>query len=96
MNLLVQDFQGDCSTFFRYKGKLFNMSREADKVEFATVTVEESLEELRAEMVKALRYGTTFVIDLWKSCPDFTSTFNHSEIFDTNIIFDRKEFLKRE
>ena len=72
------------------------MSREADKVEFATVTVEESLEELRAEMVKALRYGTTFVIDLWKSCPDFTNTFNHSEIFDTSIIFDRKKFLERD
>ena len=75
--MLVQDFQGDVATFFRYKGKLFNFSRESDKVEFGTVKLEESLEELRAEMVKALRYGSNFVIDLWKSNPDFTNTFNH-------------------
>ena len=47
-------------------------------------------------MVKALRYGSNFVIDLWKSNPDFTNTFNHPDIFDTNLIFDRQEFLKRE
>ena len=75
------------------KGKLFNFSRESDKVEFGTVTLEESLEELRSSMVMALRYGSNFVIDLYKSCPDFTNTFNHPEIFDTNLVFDRKTFL---
>ena len=47
-------------------------------------------------MVMGLRYGSNFVIDLYKSCPDFTNTFNHPEIFDTNLIFDRKTFLERD
>ena len=83
-------------TFFRYKGKLFNFSREAEKVEFGTVQVEESLEEMRAELVKAMRYGTTFVIDLWKSCPNFKTQFTNKEILDTEIVFNCAEFKKRD
>ena len=86
--MVIQDLQGDVATFFRYKGKLFNFTREADKVEFGTVTIEESLETLRAEMVIAMRYGSTFLVDLYNSSPDFKNTFTHKEIFDSEIIFN--------
>ena len=43
-----------------------------------------------------MRYGETFVINLFKSTPDFETTFSHKEIFDTDMIFNYMEFKKRE
>ena len=88
--------QGDVSTFFRYKGKLFYFARADAKVEHGTTTVEESLEELRAQMVLSMRYGSTFLVDLDKSTPDFKTKFTHKEIFDSDTILNFEEFRKRE
>ena len=88
--------QGDVGTFFRYKGKLHNFRNEQSKVEHGTTTAEEALENLRAQMVMAMRYGSTFLVDLYLSTPDFKQTFNNKEIFDADLVFDFVKFRERD
>ena len=47
-------------------------------------------------MVMAMRYGSTFTVDLYLSTPDWKTTFTNKEIFDSELVFDFEKFRERD
>ena len=57
----------NAASYFNYKGRLFELYKELIQARaMGTKTLEEVGEELRKQMVSAMRGGQTFVIDCGK------------------------------
>ena len=94
--LLIQDLQGDVATYFRYQGRLTNLSKELVKLQYKTVTQDEVLETLRSDFIKAMRNGEIIVLDLYKEVVDFKTEFTNDAIFPSELVFDYEKWREQD
>ena len=89
------DETGNASVFFNYKGKLIECAKGAVQAAMDPETVPAIVDGWRKIFVAAMKIGTTCVLNLDKTAPDFVNKFN-SEMFPVPTIFLKEEITKSE
>ena len=92
--LFMWDKTEQIDTFFKYKGFLCDFFFQHYKVEHGRITTDEAVEDLRQNFIKAGRQGQHLLVNLNDSAPDFINVYNNPAIFDTNLAFNRSEWIK--
>mmetsp|Transcript_13069 Transcript_13069/g.9107 ORF Transcript_13069/g.9107 Transcript_13069/m.9107 type:complete len:184 (-) Transcript_13069:115-666(-) len=91
------DGNGNCATFFNYQGgSLKDVNKMKMKVDTGMATKEEVCEELRKAVVACSRTGSSLVLNIGNTAPDFLNTITDDKEFPTNIIFDRAAWRQEE
>ena len=94
--LFMWDKTDQIDTFFKYKGFLFDFYFQHMRVENEQCTVDDAIEALRSNFIKAGRQGQHLLINLKDKAPDFINVYTKPEIFATEIAFNRNEWRKEE
>ena len=97
---LVIDANKNASVFFSYKANLKEFHKECLAVQLNHKSKEDALETLRKGIVQAMRFGTSFVIDVDRIVPNFNTEWTSKETFPAAEICDfdswrlRKNYMK--
>ena len=89
------DETGNASVFFNYKGKVIECAKGAVQAAMDPDKVPDIVEGWRKLFVTAMKVGTTCVLNIDKTAPDFLTKFN-SEMFPVPTIFHKEEITKKE
>ena len=89
------DETGNASVFFNYKGKVVECAKGAVQAAMDPDKVPDIVEGWRKLFVAAMKIGTTCVLNIDKTAPDFMTKFN-GEMFPVPKIFQKEEITKKE
>ena len=88
-------------TYFDYKASNVTFHKMKIQAQLGMTTKEEVIEEMRKQLVIAMKYGKLLVIDVGALTPDFVNewtsddtTFNSHIVFDFEKIRDRDTHMK--
>eukprot|EP00471_Norrisiella_sphaerica_P012212 CAMPEP_0184495074 /NCGR_PEP_ID=MMETSP0113_2-20130426/30325_1 /TAXON_ID=91329 /ORGANISM="Norrisiella sphaerica, Strain BC52" /LENGTH=269 /DNA_ID=CAMNT_0026881105 /DNA_START=14 /DNA_END=823 /DNA_ORIENTATION=+ len=99
---VVMDLSGRANTFFRYR---HTSCIDMKNILLRSINSGEGIseqkrlklmEEMRTDLVAAMKHGRTLVVMMGDTAPDLLKTFSHPKFFPTQLIFQEQELRKEE
>eukprot|EP00744_Colponema_vietnamica_P018543 GILI01026166.1.p2 GENE.GILI01026166.1~~GILI01026166.1.p2 ORF type:complete len:187 (-),score=35.03 GILI01026166.1:735-1250(-) len=93
---LILDASGNADTFFSYRSAIVVSPKKYVVLKAQGTSVDEIHEQLRKNLVNALKFGQTLVLAFQNSAPNFLTSFCSPDHFPIEVFSDPQSILNEE